>query len=95
MQLDDGRDGNFVCFCGGDLHHTRTLENGRKVFKCNKGGEDHQELLECVICGLPKTIWADDGTICGGCGMKFLSGELELTEEQKAGIMKWSVATRV
>ena len=78
--------------CGGDILDIRTLENGRKVFKCNKGNDEgHQELLECVICHLPKTIWADYGTICGGCGLRFLAGELTLTEEQKAGIKKWTV----
>ena len=95
MQLFDGRDGNFVCRCGGDILPIRTLENGRKVFKCNGNGDDHSELLECVLCNLPKTIWADDGTICGGCGLRFLSGELWLTEEQKEGINKWMVIVRV
>ena len=97
MQLPDGREGDFVCRCGGDILHTRTLENGRKVFKCNNKNDDknHQELLECVICHLPKTIWADDGTICGGCGLGFFAGELTLTEEQREGIKKWEVIIRV
>lgn len=94
MQSAD-RDGNFVCRCGGDILYIKTLENGRRVFRCSEGDDDHQELLECVICRLPKTIWADDGTICGGCGMKFLKGELTLTEEQKEGIKKWMISVQV
>lgn len=94
-KLPDGRDGNFVCFCGGDIAHVRTLENGRRVFKCGNGDIPHEELMECIVCHLPKTIWADDGTICGGCGMKFLTGELVLTEDQIKGMEKWKITIRI
>lgn len=87
---------NFICMCGGTILHVRTLENGRKVFKCNRGTDwIHQELFECVICHMPRIIWADDGTICGCCGIKFLSGELMLTDEQKKSIEKWKIIVRI
>jgi hypothetical protein len=92
-QLSDGRDKNFVCACGGDIVHVWTLEGGRKLFKCyGHDDKEHRDFLECIICHLPKTIWADDGTICANCGLKFLSGELELTKEQEEGIRKWIVS---
>jgi len=95
MELTDERDPNFVCMCGGNLVHIRTEGNGRRVFKCDKGNDTiHQELSECVICHLPKSIWADDGTICANCGLDFLSGNLKLTNEQKADIEKWKVTIR-
>lgn len=99
MKNPVGKDKNFICRCGGDILLVKTLENGRKVFACseylNGKDRDHQKLFECVICHLPKTIWADDGTICDGCGLKFLEGELALIEEQKAGIRKWMIKTTI
>ncbi len=96
MQSSDGRDRKFVCVCGGDILHIRSLENGRKIYKCNKGNDErHTELLACVVCSLPKTVWADDGDVCASCGLMFLNKEITLTPEQIAGMEKWMVILKI
>jgi DNA-directed RNA polymerase subunit RPC12/RpoP len=93
VQLPDKRDINYVCAgCGGNLVVIKE-ENGRKTYNCDRCHKN--ECLECTICHKPRVIWADDGTICGGCGLKFLAGKLTLTEEQKAGVEKWIVMIQI
>lgn len=98
MKRADERDGNFVCrCCDGDIVLARN-ENGRRVFKCLKpdpNGKEHPELYECLVCRLPKSIWADDGTVCGNCALDFIQGQIQLTKEQIVGMKKWVIAIRV
>lgn len=67
------RDPNFVCRCGGNIVYVRTRDDGRKIFQCESGLNRFQgELVACIICERPKTIWSDDGNICGGCCVRFM-----------------------
>ncbi len=93
---DDGRDLYFVCKCGGDIVHTKTLDSGRKVYQCSCNNPIcNGEMLACVICHLPKTIWADDGDICAGCGLRFLNREITLTPEHIAGMERWMIILKI
>lgn len=87
--LKDERNLDYVCrVCSGNLIVVRE-ENGRKVYTCDTchGGE----IPECTICHKPRSIWADDGDICGLCAIEYLRGNLSLTPEQIAGIEKYRV----
>lgn len=85
---------NFICRrCGEILVEVRKLENGRRVFNC--GGCRDNECMECVICHNPRGIWADNGTICGGCALDGMEGRLVLSEEQKAAILKWRIRVSI
>lgn len=87
-------DRNLVCRrCGGTLVEVRKLENGRKVFDCDRCHDN--ECLECVICRNPRGIWADNGAICGCCALQWMEGKLVLSGEQKAAILEWQVAVKV
>ncbi len=84
------RDPNFVCrVCFGDIVLVRE-ENGRKVYQCStcQAGGD---IYECIICHKPRTIWADDGNVCGLCFFDWQEGKIQLTEEQITSIRKWIV----
>ncbi|MDD5430908.1 MAG: hypothetical protein PHP03_01665 [Candidatus Pacebacteria bacterium] len=88
--MEDTRDLYFVCGgCGGNLVVVDTLPDGRKVYNCDKCGKN--KLFECVVCHKPKSIWADDGEVCGGCALQAMSGEIKLTKKQVDGINKWAV----
>ena len=82
-------DWNFNCRCGGNLIEVKKLENGRRVFNCDKC--KNNECLECSICHNPRGIWADDGLICGLCALDWLSGKIIFSKEQGAGILEWRV----
>lgn len=90
------RDPKFICICGDTIVHTRTQKDGRRVFKCDKGTDEfHAKLLECTVCHFPRSIWADDGNICGNCCVAAMEGKIQLTPEQVEGINKWRVTVRV
>ena len=94
--LKDNRNPYFVCKCGGDIVHIKTLDSGRRIFQCSCDNPGcNEEKPECIICHLPKTIWADDGDICAGCGLKFLNKEITLTDGQIAGMAKWMVILKI
>lgn len=81
---------NFICAgCGGELLHTDTQDSGRKVYSCNRC--QNSKMLECVICDNPRSVWGDDGTICGVCTFEMLNGKRIFTPEQKEKIQKWTV----
>ena len=92
------RDPNFICaICEGDIVVKKTLANSRKIFGCaNINCKNYNaEILECAICHMPRTIWADDGTICAACCLKWMDGKLLLTSEQIKGIRKWTVEVKI
>lgn len=83
-------DGNFVCGgCGGVLVEVRRQLDGRRVFNCARCHEN--ECLECTVCHYPRSIWADDGGVCGVCALEVIEKRRELTREQTEGIKKWTV----
>lgn len=59
---------------------------GLAHFKCKCTEWD-----ECAVCHRPRTIWADDGTVCGMCALDGASGKKKLTKEQIDGVSKWTV----
>ena len=82
-------DSRLICgACCGDMKVVDE-RNGRKVFNCEKCHKN--EMLECTICHLPKSIWADDGSVCGLCAFQTLNGKIDLTPQQIKGINRWIV----
>lgn len=79
----------FRCFCGGTLSQVGKTRKGRKLYKCGKC--DGGKIVECAICQRPKTMWADDGSICTQCFLDWTKKKIYLSEEEIAGIMKWAV----
>jgi len=90
MEIDlGGRDPNYVCAgCLGDLVVVGESD-GRKDYNCKKCGQNR--LRECTVCHLPRSVWGDDGNICGGCTLDAMAGKITLNAEQIAGIKKWEV----
>jgi hypothetical protein len=85
----DGRDPNYVCAgCLGDLVAVGDRD-GRKDYNCHKCGQN--QLRECTVCHFPRSIWGDDGDICGNCVIAALEGKIALTPEQIRGINEWAV----
>lgn len=83
-------DGNFVCGgCGGIMVKVRRQPDGRKVFNCEKC--HNNECLECTVCHYPRSIWADDGNVCGVCALDMMEGKRELTQAHMDDIKKWTV----
>lgn len=91
----DERDRNYVCAgCGGNLVVIAIREeNGRKIYNCDSCHKN--KCLECTMCHKPRSIWADDGDICGLCGLEYLRGNLSFTPAQIASIEKWRVAIQL
>lgn len=84
-----GRDPNFVCAgCLGDIVVVGEKE-GRKDYDCKKCGNNR--MRECTICHMPRSIWADNGDICSGCGLKAYSGQIFLSGEQWKGMKEWQI----
>lgn len=84
-----------TCKSATNLISGGTNDDGRTFFVCEKCNGLSGKILGCVLCGEPRTIWADDGKICGVCGMEFLIGKRTLTKEQKAELAKWAVTIEV
>lgn len=89
----------FTCLCGGKLIKIGE-KDGRVFYNCDTC--KNNELLECTICRNPRSVWADDGEICGLCYLKWMEGTLfptdsrkegvvSFTDEQIAGILKWRI----
>jgi hypothetical protein len=92
--LVDIRDQNFVCGgCCGDIVEVGKQKNGRKIFNCSKCNKN--ELLECAVCNLPKSMWADNGTVCFGCYIDYSEGSATLSREQEEAIAEWVVIVPV
>ena len=84
-------DSRLMCgACNGDLQ-VIDEKNGRKIFNCNRC--HNNRMLACIICNLPKSIWADDGQICGLCLLKATNGEIELSPKQIEAVNKWIIQT--
>jgi hypothetical protein len=64
-------------------------KNGQKIFNCDRC--HNNEMLECMICHLPKSIWADDGKICGLCYFAFTEGKINLTPQELDRINRWKI----
>lgn len=90
------RDPNYICgICYGDLVKIDKLENSQRVYACNSCGSPNTSILECTVCHLPKTIWADSGTICADCFFKWQSGKIKLSRLQIEGIKEWIVTAEI
>lgn len=83
-------DRNFICGgCGGIIVQVGKRPDGRRVFNCSQCHAN--EMLECTNCHFPRSIWADDGELCGVCVLDAMAGKRELTKKHLEGIKKWTI----
>jgi len=83
-------DRNFLCRrCNGILVEVRKNSEMRSVFNCQTCNQN--ELFECTVCHMPRSIWSDDGDVCGLCALDMIEGKREPTKVQLKGIAKWMV----
>jgi len=83
-------DPNFICRrCNGILVEVRKDSAMRSVFNCQSCNQN--ELTECTVCHMPRSIWADDGDVCGLCALDMIEGRREPTRDQLKGMAKWMV----
>ena len=85
-------DADFTCAgCGGRLAPVGcTISDRRFIYNCDRCGNNL--CYECTVCHKPRTIWADDGSVCGVCALETMIGRRSLSSAQAAGVRKWMVA---
>lgn len=83
----------FRCFRHGEmLSQVGKTKKGRKLYKC--GECDGGKIVECAVCQRPKTMWADDGSVCTQCFLDWTKNKIYLSEKEIAGILKWRVVIK-